>query len=625
MECKVNREIADKKIVDKKSVIKSDYEEAVNHIHEDDLSEVFRAVEVLDGLGAERNRRKDDEDENEFFAQITESRLGVAELESEIDDDEDEDNNTAENNNNLPNNIKNELNLIMAAELSDVDDISASEIDDNNLDLNSNNNIETDEVSLSNLPPERERWSSDPIRLYLSQMANIPLLTKEQEVELSKRIENGRRAFRRVVLGSPFGLRTAFDALDKVFNGELAFERTIKMSLTEHLSKEQIQRRMPHNLRTLAPILEKISNEFKVMISKSTSKSEKEIARRSLINHRHHALVLVEELSLRNRRVHSLMKQLETMSARMDEIKKLLKSNTSNLMPERINVLKKELRNLIMTTQESPRSLRNRVELMRRYLHEYEQAKSEFSRSNLRLVVSVAKKYRNRGINFLDLIQEGNTGLMRAVDKFEYRRGFKFSTYATWWIRQAISRSIAEQARTIRIPVNMIDALSRIRSTTRSLYQESGHEPCPQEVADAIGITVDDLYRITQMGTNPISLEHPVGECDDVCFGEFVADKNFDKPERSASNEFLRREIGKMLKSLTPREREIIKLRFGLENGYSYTLEEVGKIFKVTRERVRQIEAKAVEKLQQPSRCRSLVGFLSTQPEQAVAQLPLPF
>jgi RNA polymerase primary sigma factor len=630
MECKVNREVADDK-----NIGRSVYEEVVNHIHEDDWSEVFRAVEVLDGLDAERNQREDEEDE--FFARIAANRSEITEFELELEDDDEYDNVSA-NNNELSKDTKTESDTIIVTELFDADENSSNKIDsgnsdfitdlnsdlnsDFNSDLNSDNEIETDVISLTDIPPEQERWSSDPIRLYISQMANIPLLTKEQEVELSKRIENGRRAFRRVVLGSPFGLKSAFEALSKVFHGELAFERTIKMSLTERLSKAQIQRRMPYNLRTLAPILEKMSGEFGVMVCKSVSASDKSVVRRSLINHRHHALVLVEELSLRNRRVHTLMKQLETMSARMEEINRMLVDTTLNLSPERVKMLKKELRKLIMTTQESPRSLRNRIGLMRHYLSEYENAKCEFSRSNLRLVVSVAKKYRNRGINFLDLIQEGNTGLMRAVDKFEYRRGFKFSTYATWWIRQAITRSIAEQARTIRIPVHMIDALSRIRLTSRSLYQESGHEPCPQDVADAIGMSVDEIYRITQMGTNPISLEHPVGESDDVCFGEFVADKNFEKPERSASNELLRREIGKMLKSLTPREREIIKLRFGLENGYSYTLEEVGKIFKVTRERVRQIEAKAVEKLQQPSRCRSLANFLPHQLEQTTSPLP---
>ncbi|MDR2171288.1 MAG: sigma-70 family RNA polymerase sigma factor [Planctomycetaceae bacterium] len=608
MECNVNRDAACNKATGNK-MDRSDYDEVVNHIHEDDLTEVFRAVDALDGLGTDRDRRNED-DEDDFFARIATGKLDldIVGLETDADDDDYEDDNITADNIELTTTPNTKTpNAIFVTKLSDEN--TNNEIDDDDFDLNSENN-EPNETSLNNLPPEQERWSSDPIRLYLSQMANIPLLTKEQEVELSKRIENGRRAFRRMVLGSPLGLQSAFEALTKVYHGELAFERTIKMSLTERLSKEQIQRRMPHNLRTLAPVLERMTSEFGVMVCKSASAADKSDNRERFIRHRHHALALVEELSLRTRRVHAIMKQLESTSERMDEIKRMLNDTSLNLPAEREKMLKKELRKLIVTTQESPRSLRKRCELMRHYLGEYERAKSEFSRSNLRLVISVAKKYRNRGINFLDLIQEGNTGLMRAVDKFEYRRGFKFSTYATWWIRQAISRSIAEQARTIRIPVNMIDALTRIRITTRSLYQASGHEPCPQDVADALGMTVDDIYKITQMGTKPISLEHPIGESEDSCFGEFVADNSFDKPEHTASNELLKREIGKILKTLTPREREIIKLRFGLENGYSYTLEEVGKIFKVTRERVRQIEAKAVEKLQQPSRCRSLAGFL---------------
>ncbi|MDR2761189.1 MAG: sigma-70 family RNA polymerase sigma factor [Planctomycetaceae bacterium] len=626
MECNLKNENTNNNTVNR-----SDFDEAVNHINEEDLNEVFRAVDILDGLDAERNRQKNDE-EDEFFARIATSKLDIADLETELDDDDYDDDNLSMEENKISDNVKSSAGAIFVTKMfsnsgkdeSNKENASKNEIeiDDDNSDLSLDNNIDADENSLSLLPPEQDKWTSDPIRLYLSQMANIPLLTREEEVVLAKRIENGRRAFRRVVLGSPFGLQSAFEALTKVYHGELAFERTIKTSLTERLSKEQVQRRMPHNLQTLAPILQQMSGEFRQLVSKSVLELEKAEVRKKFIRQRQKALTLVEELSLKTRKVHALMKQLESMSERMDEIKRMLNDKKLNLTSERKKTLKNELRNLIITTQESPRSLRNRCELMRHFLGEYESAKCEFSRSNLRLVVSVAKKYRNRGINFLDLIQEGNTGLMRAVDKFEHRRGFKFSTYATWWIRQAITRSIAEQARTIRIPVHMIDALSKIRMTTRSLYQASGHEPCPQDVADAVGMTVDDVYRITQMGTNPISLELPIGESEENCFGEFVADKSFDKPEHSASNELLRKEISKILKSLTPREREIIKLRFGLENGYSYTLEEVGKIFKVTRERVRQIEAKAVEKLQQPSRCRSLMGFLPPPVEQeAVAAL----
>jgi RNA polymerase primary sigma factor len=325
-------------------------------------------------------------------------------------------------------------------------------------------------------------------------------------------------------------------------------------------------------------------------------------------------LILVEEMNLRNRRVYAVMKQLETMSARMDEITGLLNDRSVKIMPDRKALLNKELRRLVRTAQESPNKLRRRCERMKRFLREYEEAKNDMCRCNLRLVIAVAKKYRKRGIGFLDLIQEGNTGLMRAIDKFEYRRGFKFSTYAIWWIRQALTRSIAEQSRTIRIPVHMIDALSQIRNTTRDIYQETGRQPSIQEISAATEMSVEEIRKTMQLGSNPISLEHPLGDSGDGdgCFGELVADTSAERPERSASNDLLRKEIGQLLKVLTYREREIIKLRYGLKNGDSYTLEEVGRIFQVSRERVRQIELKAVEKLQQPGRCRHLLGFLQS-------------
>jgi RNA polymerase primary sigma factor len=272
--------------------------------------------------------------------------------------------------------------------------------------------------------------------------------------------------------------------------------------------------------------------------------------------------------------------------------------------------LRRELRNLLLVTQESPRSLQTRCELLRRQFTEYEQVKRQLSSGNLRLVVSIAKKYRNRGLSFLDLIQEGNTGLMRAVDKYEYRRGFKFSTYATWWIRQAITRAIADQARTIRIPVHMIDVLSKLRNIQKRLLQELRREPTTEEIAERAGICLDEVKRVLDIGRHPVSLDRPVGEGDDCSFGEFIEDGQSDNPVKSANNGILREKIERLLKTLTYREREIIRLRYGLGDGYTYTLEEVGRIFKVTRERVRQIEAKAVRKLQHPVRSRQLEGFL---------------
>ncbi|MDR2754881.1 MAG: sigma-70 family RNA polymerase sigma factor [Planctomycetaceae bacterium] len=571
-------------VTNDKAANRVNYEDAVSHLNEEEMNEMFRAAELFGSFETDRNRISDEDD---FFTELSSSQLCM-----EPEDEEEEEESGIERG---------------------IDKLNATTISVLQSDTLQSEKENEEEPVFTMPAPEPERWNSDPIRLYLSQMANIPLLTKEEEVVLSKRIEKSRRTFRRCVLGSPFGLQNAFSTLTKVFHGQLAFERTIKMSLTEKLSKEQIQCRMPHNLRTLAPLLESITSDFELLIRKSTPAEIKIVARKRFLERRHRALNLVEELSLRNRRVHALMKQLESMSKRMDEISRILQDSRVFIMPERRKILQTELRNLIVTTQESPKSLRCRCQKMRDLLKEYEQAKCDLSRSNLRLVVSVAKNYRNRGLNFLDLIQEGNTGLMRAVDKFEYRRGFKFSTYATWWIRQAITRAIAEQARTIRIPVHMIDALTSLRNIARMMYQSSGREPNIHEVAEAAEMTVDEVRRILLMGTNPISLEHPVGESDENCFGEFVADTNFERPEHSASNDLLRKEIKKLLKTLTPREREIIKLRYGLENGYSYTLEEVGRIFQVTRERVRQIEQKAVQKLQQPGRCRVLAGFLSQE------------
>jgi RNA polymerase primary sigma factor len=242
--------------------------------------------------------------------------------------------------------------------------------------------------------------------------------------------------------------------------------------------------------------------------------------------------------------------------------------------------------------------------------NEYQRAKKQLSEGNLRLVVSIAKKYRNRGLSFLDLIQEGNAGLMRAVDKFEYRRGFKFCTYATWWIRQAITRAVADQSRTIRIPVHMVETMSRVRNVSRQLLQELGREPTLEETARRAETTIEEARRVLAMSRYPISLDRPVGNSEDSQFGDLLPDGTAESPAIGAGQEMLRDRINHVLKTLSYREREIIKLRYGLGDGYSYTLEEVGHIFKVTRERIRQIEAKAVRKLQQPSRSQDLVGFL---------------
>ncbi len=272
--------------------------------------------------------------------------------------------------------------------------------------------------------------------------------------------------------------------------------------------------------------------------------------------------------------------------------------------------LRSELRYLVRITLESPATLERRSHKTTEYQREYDAAKRELSAGNLRLVVSIAKRYRNRGLSFLDLIQEGNTGLMRAVDKFEHARGYKFSTYATWWIRQAITRAIADQSRTIRVPVHMIDAMTRVRNVTRDLVQLNGCEPSVEETAEAAGLSLEDTRCILKMARQPLSLDQPVGDHDDSYFGEFLEDHREDDPLYDFNQQSLKTRLAEVLQGLNHREREILRLRYGLTDGYAYTLEEVGKIFSVTRERVRQIEAKAVRKLQQPYRNRELLGFL---------------
>jgi len=453
--------------------------------------------------------------------------------------------------------------------------------------------------------------TNDPIRLYLSQMCEIPLLSRDQEISLAKKIEIARKQWRRAVLGNDFALRHTVEILRKVHQGDLPFDRTIKVSLTERLTKEQVSARMPYNLKTLDALIKENRSDFRHIVSKSITEGDKKVAMQHYQRRRKKCLTLVEELSLRSRKVVPLMKLLSEKSHRIDWLRhRIDQLQASNGSPMELRRMLSEYRHLILTLQESPASLRRRCQDFTKAYREFEAVKRQLSSGNLRLVVSIAKKYRNRGLSFLDLIQEGNTGLMRAVDKYEYRRGFKFSTYATWWIRQAITRAIADQARTIRIPVHMIDVLSRLRNVQKTLTQQLKREPSMDEIALQVELPVDEVRRVMDIGRHPISLDRPVGEGEDNAFGEFLEDSSNDNPIRNACNGLLRDRIEMLLKTLTFREREIIRLRYGLTDGYSYTLEEVGRIFKVTRERVRQIEAKAVAKLQSPTRSSKLETFL---------------
>jgi RNA polymerase primary sigma factor len=467
------------------------------------------------------------------------------------------------------------------------------------------------ELDLSFIDEEESRRIDDPVRMYLTQMGEIPLLKRDQEIALAKKIEVTRKRFRRKVLECDGALHQVVDVLKRVHAGDLPFDRTVKVSLTENLEKDKILQRMPHNLRTLEHLLEQNQEDFTRILDTQTAEDERRRQRRQLRLRRRKAVTLVEELSIRTQKVQPLMKKLEQISARMDELEREIErlKGDRSMREDRQN-LEKELADYMMHTLEEPASLRKRVEIVRKRFAEYEQAKRDLSGGNLRLVVSIAKKYRNRGLSFLDLIQEGNTGLMRAVDKYEYRRGYKFSTYATWWIRQAITRAIADQARTIRIPVHMIETMSKLRNVSKKLLQAFGREPTIEETAKEAGITIEETRRVMKISRHPISLDRPVGESEDSYFGDFIEDDSAESPVQAATQEMLKDKIDQVLKTLTYREREIIKLRYGLGDGYTYTLEEVGRIFKVTRERVRQIEAKAVRKLQHPVRSRQLEGFL---------------
>ena len=455
------------------------------------------------------------------------------------------------------------------------------------------------------------KGTDDPIRMYLTQMGEIPLLTREEEIYLAKQIEVTRRRFRRALLSSEFALNFCHETLVKVYRSELPFDRTIKVSMTESLEKEQILGRMPFNLATVENMRKRDLEDYATLRSTDLSASDRTAIQQRLAERRRRCVTLLEELSLRTQRLQPCMKRLEQISNRMTELHDQIANlrNLSSAKDEQVH-LQKELDDLAALTMETPQSMATHMQVIQQRHAEYDKAMRDLSGGNLRLVVSIAKKYRNRGMTFLDLIQEGNTGLMRAVDKYEYRRGYKFSTYATWWIRQAITRAIADQARTIRVPVHMIETMTRLRAAARTLLQEIGREPSVEEMAEVASVPIDEARRVMRISRQPISLDKPIGEGEDSAFGDFIEDRGTDSPVSNAASEMLKDKIDTVLKTLTYREREIIKLRYGLGDGYTYTLEEVGRIFKVTRERVRQIEAKAVRKLQHPVRSRQLQGFL---------------
>ena len=514
--------------------------------------------------------------------------------------------------------IPNSEDAVDLADKDEVDDVENDVVDDvAAVEIDPDAELKADDLMPSS--DDNESWSDDPVRMYLTQMGEIPLLTRKQEISLAKEIEITRARFRRKLLECDYVIQQAVKVLKRVHSGELPFDRTVQVSVTDRLEKEQIMGRFPYNLATLDYLLKQNRRDHGIASSKSARPAERSAAWRRLGRRRLRAVRLVEELGLRTQRIESNIRSLEDFSRRVDDLKRQIEAHKAPgrgsagvakaTADERARLVT-EFRNILRVTQETPTSLRHRVQYLKVVYTQYQKAKRGLSEGNLRLVVSIAKKYRNRGLSFLDLIQEGNAGLMRAVDKFEYRRGFKFCTYATWWIRQAITRAVADQSRTIRIPVHMVETMSKVRNVSRQLLQDLGREPTIEETARAAGTAVDEARRVMAMSRYPISLDRPVGNSEDSHFGDLLPDSGAESPAIGAAQEMLRGRINKVLKTLSYREREIIKLRYGLGDGYSYTLEEVGHIFKVTRERIRQIEAKAVRKLQQPSRSQELSGFL---------------